>query len=236
MDVISLGKANQALYKIKDLDEKIIAPFAESRFPTVDARLDWLEGQAIQIKATNSKQLDLTQGITIGTEVVDGKVQLKMVSSSGAIVHQYSTSGTWESPVIDLGDGWIKTNIVEVVKNITAPDTGLTLEVATSNNSMSFPAFTELNPAAIPDNRYIKFKATLTAVSKEAPEAELDFNQSSQQNTIALGDYTEADGLLQMKTRYSTIMIDQNAPGEGTIKTALIPKSSFKAINKIEVI
>jgi hypothetical protein len=91
MDVISLGKANQALKKIKDLDENVVAPLAESRFPTVDARLDWLEGQAAKAKAVNSKQVDLTQGTFTNTELVNGKVQLKLL---GTIAGGYTADVT----------------------------------------------------------------------------------------------------------------------------------------------
>jgi hypothetical protein len=82
MDIISLGKANQVLNKIKELDENIIAKLAESRFPTVDARLDWLEGQASKIKASNSKQVDLAQGTFTNTEVANGKLQLKIIGTA----------------------------------------------------------------------------------------------------------------------------------------------------------
>jgi len=127
MDVISLGKATQALNKIKDLDNNIVAPLAESRFPTVDARLDWLEGQAAKIKAQNSKQLDLTKGFFTNTEYVNGKIQLK---STG--VNQYVSSGVWESSIIDLGEGWKETKLVDIVKqfhlgeDITPPMTSNT--------------------------------------------------------------------------------------------------------------
>jgi hypothetical protein len=82
MDVISLSKANKTLNKIKQLDESVVAPLAEDRFPTVDARLDWLEGQASKVKAENSKQLDLSQGVFNNTELVNGKITLKKISEN----------------------------------------------------------------------------------------------------------------------------------------------------------
>jgi hypothetical protein len=79
MDVISLSKANKTLSKIKQLDESVVAPLAEDRFPTVDARLDWLEGQANKAVVENSKQIDLSKGMFKNTELVNGKIQLKTV-------------------------------------------------------------------------------------------------------------------------------------------------------------
>lgn len=77
MDVISLGKASKALREIKALDEQVVAPLAESRFPSVDARLDWLEKQTTDIEAINAKDFDLTQGTMDKVELVNGKIQLK---------------------------------------------------------------------------------------------------------------------------------------------------------------
>jgi hypothetical protein len=82
MDVISLSKANKTLNKIKQLDESVVAPLAEDRFTTVDARLDWLEGQASKIKVENSKQLDLSQGVFNNTELINEKVQLKCLGEA----------------------------------------------------------------------------------------------------------------------------------------------------------
>lgn len=73
MDVISLGKATQALNAIKDLNDNIIAPLAEGRFPTVKERLDWLEAQASKTTATSSSSIDLSQGTFSNTEFFEQK-------------------------------------------------------------------------------------------------------------------------------------------------------------------
>ncbi|OXB94742.1 hypothetical protein [Parageobacillus galactosidasius] len=80
MDVISLSKANKTLNKIKQLDESVVAPLAEDRFPTVDARLDWLEGQADKIRVENTIQIDLSLGVFNNVELnSDGSLRLKIL-------------------------------------------------------------------------------------------------------------------------------------------------------------
>jgi hypothetical protein len=228
MDVISLGKASQALNKTKDLDINVVAPKAEGRFPTVDARLDWLEAQAGKIKATSSKQLDLTIGTFTNTEVAGGKIQLKAFGTNA-----YATSGTWESPIIDLGEGWINTSLVDVVKQIATPTTDISLEVASSQDGMSFTNYESLDPTTPPQARYVKIRASLSAQAGPGEATNLDFNNQDPQNTFTLDDKLVADGQLKFKTRYTSAMTNEGAVGTGTVLSAVIDKTQFKSIKKV---
>jgi hypothetical protein len=113
MDIISLGKASKVLRQIKEVDEDIVAKKAESRFVNVDARLDWIEQQASNIMAQNSLEVDLTRKTFSDTNNVNGSVQLKELAPGA-----YVGSGTWESDVIDLGEGWQKSNSITISKTM----------------------------------------------------------------------------------------------------------------------
>lgn len=79
MDVISLGKAVQTLRDIKELNDEILGKEAEKHFKTIDHRLDWIEGQADKMHVENNYKVDLSQGTFHNTELVDGKLQLKLI-------------------------------------------------------------------------------------------------------------------------------------------------------------
>jgi hypothetical protein len=376
MDVISLSKANKTLNKIKQLDESVVAPLAEDRFPTVDARLDWLEGQAAKIKAENSKQLDLNQGIFTNAELVNGKIQLRKIgttktvsntnillnnlgktftlshspsaqaifydyrifdgneSSVGdtsimnsfplwvqinlknpqnikkmrfllngygkpkewsvlasedginfdqlyytnnetkvdiwvevqnvkpykyirldfqsirtgnritmneiefyneVVTDSYAAQGAWESPIIDLGEGWKETKLIDIVKQIHIGTTNVSFEIATSTDGISFTSYTPLDLNNLPQGRYIKIRATLSAQAQPREVKTLDFNQSSPENMMTLNEYTEANGKLQLKNTYTYSMTDDGALGAGKQFSVTINKANFKSIKKIEV-
>lgn len=110
MDVISLSKASKALRDIEKLDNQTVAPGAESHFVNVDARIDWLESQAAVSKANRLIDIILSQGTFDKTEYVNGKIQLVKLSDAS-----YLLSGTWESPVIDLSEGWIETELISAI-------------------------------------------------------------------------------------------------------------------------
>jgi hypothetical protein len=393
MDILSLSKTSKVLKNVKQLDESVVAPLAEDRFPTVDARLDWLEGQAAKIKVENSNQLDLSQGVFENTETVNGKIQLKLLSQSdlgytenliptktisdlgnypwaissypgnaymyrwfdktattgpghttiglpawvkidtGAgnevqiekialtasnygwpydwkfeasdtgefsgeqivlyensaepykaenekleitfsnprpyryyriycsqsyanlsntlsgnriqllefeamsreLVNIYSSNGTWESPIIDLGEGWKETKLVDIVKQIHTGTTNVSFEIATSTDGISFTSYTPLDPSNPLQGRYIKIRATLSAPAQPGEVKTLDFNQSSPENMMILNEYTEANGKLQLKNTYTYNMTDDGTLGAGKQFSVAINKANFKSIESIGV-
>jgi hypothetical protein len=63
--------------------------------------------QTSSVKDKDTKAIDLASaGIHVNTEVVSGKVQLTVTSSPGATKTTYSPTGTYESPVLDLGENF----------------------------------------------------------------------------------------------------------------------------------
>jgi hypothetical protein len=113
MDIISLGKASKVLRQIKEVDEDIVAKKAESRFVNVDARLDWIEQQASNIMAQNSLEVDLTQKVFNDVQLKNGSIELKELAPGA-----YVGSGTWESDVVDLGEGWQSTQSISLNKTV----------------------------------------------------------------------------------------------------------------------
>ncbi len=150
MDIISLGKANKTLREIKDLDEGVVGKGAESHFVTVDARLDWIESQADKIKIEKSLQVDLAQGVFENTEFVNGKIQLKRIGE------YYVAQGTYESPIIDLGEGWKETKLVDVVSQVNGGGYTKSIVPAMTGNTSPSPyvAFGDYNTQ---NNPYIAF-------------------------------------------------------------------------------
>jgi hypothetical protein len=146
----------------------------------------------------------------------------------------YAPTGTWESPVIDLGGGWLKTNLVELVKDVAAAGSTAAVEVASSVDGQSFTAFAPLNAGAPPSGQYLKFKITLTSPSQAGTTKAFDFNQSDVQNKFALS-FAIADGTLRLKTNHSFPMNSGGALGAGKLFSAPIQKSLFKVIERIEV-
>lgn len=113
MDIISLGKASKVLRDIQKVEEDIVAKKAESRFLSVDARLDWIEAQASQIMAENAMEVDLTQQTYNDVVFNSGSLELKSIG-----VDKYVGSGSWESAVVDLGEGWQNTKSIVVDKTL----------------------------------------------------------------------------------------------------------------------
>jgi hypothetical protein len=74
----------------------------------------------------------------------------------------YHHSGTWESSVFDLLDTNHMDSILHVFNNLPT-GTGVTVEVAVSDDNVTFSAWTTIADGdSLPVNRYLKFKVTLT--------------------------------------------------------------------------
>lgn len=110
MEIISFGKANKIFKKVKELDEGVVGLEAETRFKSVDARLDWIEEQSTGLQAEVTAEVDLTRKMFEDTQYKDGAIQLKELSPG-----TYVGSGTWESDVVDLGEGWQETKKIEII-------------------------------------------------------------------------------------------------------------------------
>ncbi len=359
MDVISLGKALQAIKAIKELNDVIVAPQAEGRFPTVQARLDWIEGQANLLKVLGSKSINLEDGVFENMEYAAGALRLKAgkdviggltdvartgipsasasyirdqdqpisaidgnsntgwnagkvdrsawfqvdlkeiyeiktvkiisyAMSSGdlytsndgvnftksvslvpgenvlatpistryvritnlntdtqwtsiislelyanAIIKSYAPVGSWTSPIIDLGEGYLNGKAIEVISSISAGTSAL-ISVASSADGSVFGGFSPISGASIPQGRYLKVKVNLSGPPAPDVERKLDFNQSSAENTFAVDTFSIADGKLSLKTGID-LTTSKATLGAGVQFTAVIDRSQFKSIEKVSV-
>lgn len=381
MDVIALGKATKVLKEAKDLDEKLIAPEAESHFQTVDARLDWLEGQASKLQITRTLDVDLSKGIFQNTELNNGIIKLKKIKEvigqsaedkakgaqvisattdynrgtlninsvfdgdystyastsadsnisqvqfklakaikpyqckitqdgssnkiSGSImvygydestgswdklapirqsfssyslqtlifdistdkyydtfrydsgsssskspytsirlneielfgieqVITYASSGTYESPIIDLGAFWYETTLIDIKEQLPSADTHLDIYIASSLDGETFSSYQVFAPNQLPQNQFIKFKFELSATPIPGEVNTYSFNQSDD-NKVTLNEFVTTNGSLQLTQNYSYVTEDVAEVEGGKVIKTTIPRHLFTKMKSVEV-
>lgn len=146
-------------------------------------------------------------------------------------VSEYMASGSYESPVIDLGEGWQDTKIIDVVKQINTGTTDCITDISTSTDGINFTLYETL---ASQQARYVKIRTTLSATPLPVEVNTYEFNQPVE-NKVALNDYVLADGDLRLKTEYSYTTEEVSIEAEGKIIKTTIPASLFNKINSLEV-
>ena len=156
----------------------------------------------------------------------------------------YFSTGTYESPVLDLGDNF--KNIVKIDQIIDIPSvtTGQTaasvkLYTSTSSDNVTFSDWQPANPDGTivsPSARYIKVKAELVGGGEVQEKTIYDFT-STETSNFETNDKVVFDGSLKLKTTYTDNMtVDDSFTDTGTLLRKTIDKTQFKAIEKIEVI
>lgn len=170
----------------------------------------------------------------------DGTTQLliyevEMMESNVQNLH--SPSGSYESPVLDLGDNFKSLKKVESLLSIPA-GTNLKVFTSTSNDGITFNDYLLLNSdgtIASPSARYVKVKAELTGGGEVKEKVAHDF-LNTEWNAFQQNDKLLLDGSLKMKTAYSDPMTrDSGFIESGIVFRKTIDKASFKAIEKVEV-
>lgn len=234
MDVIALGKATKVLKQAKDLDQEVIAPEAESHFQTVDARLDWLEGQASKLKITRTLDVNLEDGTFNNTELSNGAVRLKKIKEVQGI-SSYAFSGNYETPVIDLGEFWHETTLIDIKKQISDIDTLIDVYIASSTDGKTFTTYQAFTPNQLPQNQYIKFKFELSATPIPGEVNTYSYNQSDD-NKVTLNESVTANGSLQLTQNYSYVTEDVLEVEDGKIIKATIPRHLFTNMKSVEVV
>lgn len=226
MDIIAIGKANAVLKKIKEIDEVILTKDANGKFATVKERLDFLELQSQSLVAPIIQIVDLTKGVLDGLEVVAGKLKLKQIS-----VGRFLKKGTFETPVIDLGDGFKALTKYTIVSSVTAGKTTALTEVATSTDGITFSAYAVVDKQAA---RYVKFRITLEATPLATETNIYEFSQAAG-NLLTLGSYVEATGDAKLKKVHEYASVDGTIGAEAKYISTLVSVAPFQAITKVEV-
>jgi nitrate reductase NapAB chaperone NapD len=161
--------------------------------------------------------------------------EMEMMES--AIQNFYSSSGSYESPIVDLGDNFKSLNKVENIITVPA-GAGITISTATSADSIIFSEYLPVNTdntIASPSDRYIKVKVDLAGGALVTPRIPMDFVASEVSN-FPVNDKVIFDGSLHMKTAYSYSMNpDASFIETGTLLKKTINRSNYKTIEKIEV-
>jgi hypothetical protein len=193
--------------------------------------------QTAKIKDTDSKSVDLTAGVMTNTEFANGKIQLKVTSPQGATPTTYSPSGSYESPVLDLGDNY--KSFVNLNQIINVPTgTSLVFSTSTSTDGVNFSAYQSVNSdgtIASPAGRYIKVKVDLTGGVTTQNRTLNDF-ATSESSQFQGDSQIVFDGSLHLKTSYSDPMaVDTSFTDTGILLRKTIDKSSYKTIEKVSV-
>ena len=200
--------------------------------------------QAFNEKLTGESPVDLVNGIYTNTVNNKGKIELSVTSPSEATQITYSPTGTYESPVLDLGDNFKDIIKIDQVINIPSVTTGQTaasvkLYTSTSSDNVTFSDWQPVNSDGTitsPSARYIKVKVELTGGAKILKKLIYDF-ASTEASNFEANDKVIFDGNLKLKTIHTDNMIsDSSFIEEGTLLRKTIDKNIFKTIEKIDIV
>lgn len=174
----------------------------------------------------------LTGGTYNNTEIVNGKLQLTVVDSVS-----YNKTGSYESPVIDLGDNFKELYKVEEVFDAPA-GTGKQVLVSSSADGLSFSEYLPLNSdgtIATPSGRYVKIRVELTAGGSTKETLVHDFT-AEERSAFQDNEHVVFDGAAKMKTDYQLPMeADASYAEAGTLLKTTLNKSVFRTFEKVEV-
>jgi hypothetical protein len=189
--------------------------------------------QVFNEQNTASDAVDLANGVHTNTELVNGKIQL--FSEDGI---NFTPSGSYESPVLDIGTNFKTLQKINQVVTIPA-GTGITISTATSTDGITFSGYLPVNTdntIASPSDRYIKVKVDLAGGALVTPRIPMDF-VAAEANNFPVNDKVIFDGSLHMKNSFSSNMqTDLSWTDVGTLLKTTIIRSNFKTIEKIQVV
>jgi hypothetical protein len=161
--------------------------------------------------------------------------EIQMMES--AIQNLYSPSGSYESPVLDIGTNFKTLQKINQVVTIPA-STDITISTDTSADGITFSEYLPVNTdntIASPSARYIKVKVDLAGGALVTPRIPMDFVAAEASN-FPVNDKVIFDGSLHMKTAYSYSMNpDASFIEAGTLLRKSIDKTSYRSIEKVEV-
>ncbi|ECP9029751.1 discoidin domain-containing protein [Campylobacter jejuni] len=183
--------------------------------------------------ATMTKDIDFASGILTDT-IMNGE-ELEMMPVA---LDEYKKSASWESSVIDLGEGF--TRIVRFDKVVDIPSgTGLKMLTSSSADGITFEEYREVNSdgtIASSSRRYFKVKAEFTAKEEVQPPRIIHDFASVETANFTVNDKIILDGSAKLKTAYSQAMIPvEGYAEEGSLLKTPIDKTMFKSIEKVEV-
>jgi hypothetical protein len=181
--------------------------------------------------------VSLSQGTYINTEYKNGKLQLKEVAADSNGNPTYHPQGTWESPVISIGD--LVTAFERVVKNLSTSGTNAKYRIYTksSQNNVNWSDYVEINY----DDSSIKSPVGLYARIK------IEFSTTLSPTLFMLdnfkdgrydSDYVDSsNGVLKLKRNHTIqFMVDDQWSGTGHLFIAKIVRNKIDKINGLHII
>lgn len=191
------------------------------------------------MKTVNSSlNLDFTQGTPINVTVSNGKLNLTVVGaySDGGGGNIYSSSGTWESNIIDLGNNFLQ--YTNITKSINLPSgANVVIYTSTSTDMVNFSPYAPLNSdgtIASPAGRYIKVKVELDSASSTVNRVD---NLSADKSLFTLDNQTAIDTSLHLVTTVtdSNVQQDTSYVGTGGLYRKTIDLTKYTTIDSVVV-
>lgn len=224
MDVISLGKAKKVLREMEAYHNKILGENAESYFPSVDARLDYLEKQLSIKNIQRTVNLLNDTASMSNLEFKDGKLKLIYQGLDEAGNQLYAVSGVYEK-IFDVGPSILKllANVLTVSK---AANHTVTTTIAESDNGTTFGTAVAWTAAYVPKKRFIKVRIVLTSnatfQSRRTTIVELEENKFTKNKTM-------------VKSYGYNMELDNAWIDQGSVYRKLIPKNEIVRIDTMVV-
>lgn len=161
--------------------------------------------------------------------------ELELIEDKASSI--YSPSGSYESPVMDLGDNFKE--LYKVEEAFTVPEgTGKKVLVASSRDGLTFSEYLPLNSdgtIATPSGRYVKIRVELTAGSSTKETLVHDFT-AEERSAFQENEHVVFDAAAKLKINYEYSMeLDTKFVQVGTLFKKTINKSLFKSVEEIEV-
>ncbi|QSF43562.1 hypothetical protein [Paenibacillus tianjinensis] len=175
--------------------------------------------------------LDLSKGTYNNTIFSNGKLQLIELTKSDDGTSIYSPEGYWISETIRIADKIAQFKYV--AKSITG--TGLyKIYTQSSNDGFSWSEWNEtLTDGSINTQvgYYARVKIFLFATSTVVPFTVDSFDTPGKYNNQFVNS---TSGVLELKKSYATpYAIDATWAGSGKIMSALVPKTTYKKVDKL---
>ncbi|PVC75081.1 hypothetical protein C2I27_04130 [Priestia megaterium] len=186
-------------------------------------------------KAESYYSAYMTEKSFVGTKVAFYSTGLSILDRGGIeYQNEYSSKGTYESPVIDLGEFWHETTLMDIKKQLPSADTHLDIYIASSSDGKTFSSYQVFDPNQLPQNQFIKFKFELSATPIPGEVNTYSFNQSDD-NKVTLNEFVTTNGSLQLTQDYSYVTEDVGEVEDGKVIKATIPRHLFTKMKSVEV-
>ncbi|WP_145413292.1 hypothetical protein [Paenibacillus xylanexedens] len=180
--------------------------------------------------------IDLTLGIHNGTEIRDGKLQLKQVATDTSGKSIYAAKGSWESSVISIGDK--VTAFQRVVKTMVGTGSNVDYKIYTksSTNNVDWSEYVEITyldgKINSPVGLYARIKIELSSTPMPALLTLDEFTDGKYDTDFI----SSSDGVLKLRRTLTTsLSLDTEASGNGYITRLHFQKSKYKKINSIVI-